>query len=104
MILRCAADSVPPLRLAVLGDVAHNPLSRTSAVGRRLQLPRKTVDRVLQELHLLGLLRIEEEPWGESVRWLYTLDTSVDAEVLGSLTRVARNVSTPGKENRANDS
>jgi hypothetical protein len=95
MMLRCAADSVPPLRLAVLGDVAAHQLSRTTQVGRRLQLPRRTVDRVLQELHLLGLLRIDEEPRGESVRWLYSLDASVDTEVLSSLAKVRRNVSTP---------
>jgi hypothetical protein len=95
MMLRCAADSVPPLRLAVLGDVAEHQLSGTSQVGRRLQLPRRTVDRVLQELHLLGLLRVEEEPRSESVRWLYSLDDSVDITVLRSLAKVRRNVSTP---------
>jgi hypothetical protein len=95
MMLRCAADSVPPLRLAVLGDVAHDPLSATSHVGRRLQLPRRTVDRVLQEPHLLGLLRVDEQPRGESVRWLYSLDQSVDPAVLRSLVKVRRNVSTP---------
>jgi hypothetical protein len=100
MMLRCAADSVPPLRLAVLGDIADNPLSGTSHVGRRLQLPRRTVDRVLQELHLLGLLRIDEEPRGQSVRWLYSLDGSVDAEVLRSLLKVRRNVSTSQGEGR----
>ena len=101
MMLRCAADSVPPLRLAVLGDVVDHPLTRTSDVGRRLQLPRRTVDRVLQELQLLGLLRIDEEPRGESVRWLYTLDDSVDADVVRTLAEVRRNVSTPGKEAKA---
>ncbi len=98
MTLRCAADSVPPLRLAILGDVAAHPLSATSAVGQRLQLPRRTVDRVLQELHLLGLLRIDELPRGDSVRWLYSLDGSVDREVLRSLTEVRRNVSTAKEE------
>ncbi len=32
---------------------------------KRLQLPRKTVDRVLQELHLLGLLVVAKVPRGK---------------------------------------
>jgi hypothetical protein len=95
LMLRCAADSVPPLRLAVLGDIVDHPTSTTSDVVERLQLPRRTVDRVLQELHLLELLHVDAVPRGESVRWLYTLAESVDAEVLRSLTKARRNVSTP---------
>jgi hypothetical protein len=86
---RCAGDSMPPLRLAVLVDVASHPRSRTTEVVKRLQLPRRTVDRTLQELHLLSLLTVDEEPYGEKVRWLYTLAESVSSE---ALQRLARNV------------
>ena len=97
LAVRCAGDSLPPLRLSILGDVATHPMTRTYEVGKRLQIPRKTADRVLQELHLLGLLSIEEEPRGESVRWLYSLDESVSARVVRVLTtrRVARIVTPP---------
>lgn len=84
---RCAGDSMPPMRLAVLLDVVDHPRSRTAEVVKRLQLPRKTVDRVLQELHLLGLLMVDEEPYGESVRWLYTLRDSISADALRKLAR-----------------
>lgn len=93
--MRCAADSMPPLRLAVLGDVAEHASSPTADVVKRLQLPRQTVDRVLQELHLLGLLTVGDVPWGVSgVRWVYTLSGQVSAAALNAL-RFTRNVSTP---------
>jgi hypothetical protein len=97
--VRCAGDSMPPLRLVVLGDVAANSGARTADVVKRLQLPRKTVDRVLQELHLLGLLEVNEVPWGQTVRWAYTLTGSVSADALLSLTqrKLARN-GTPSPE------
>jgi hypothetical protein len=87
---RVAADTMPPLRLRVLADVASNPISATATVVARLQLPRKTVDRVLQELHLLELLVVTELKYGQSVRWAYSLADDEDA---ATLQRLARNVS-----------
>lgn len=96
--LRCAGDSMPPLRLRVLHDVHQYSYSTTSDVVKRVQLPRKTVDRLLQELHLLGLLSVDEVPWGQSVRWAYSL---VNDEAAGpaldalKAERSARTVTTP---------
>ena len=61
LVLRCARNSLPQLRLAVLRDVAANGESRIIDIRRRLQKPRATVDRVLQSLHILGLLVCREE-------------------------------------------
>jgi len=83
--VRCAGDTMPPLRLKVVGDVAGHPMSRTAEVVKRLQLPRQTVDRVLQELHLLGLLVVDEEPYGERVRWIYALAPEVDRDAVTAL-------------------
>ena len=89
---RCAADTMPPLRLTVLGDVAGYPDTPTADVVKRLQLPRNTVDRVLRELHLLGLLVVDDRPWGATgVRWVYSLAETVDQETLRSL-NLSRNV------------
>lgn len=85
--VRCAGDSVPPLRLAVLGDVAAHPGSSTTAVCKRQQLPRSTVDKILQELHLLSLLTVEDESWGSGVRWVYSLAKTVNPDSLRALTR-----------------
>ena len=98
---RCAADSMPPLRLKVLGDVVKHPGTRTADVVKRLQLPRKTVDRVLQELHLLGLLVVDDEKYGDSVRWIYSLAGDVNATALAELTNPARNVTTHDGEDSA---
>ena len=91
---RAARDSMPPLRLAVLADIAGHPMSRTAEVTRRLQVPWSTADRTLQELHLLECLVTEDEPYGTAgkVRWLYSLATGTDPDVLGKFTT---NVSTP---------
>jgi hypothetical protein len=61
LVIRCARDSMPQLRLAVLADIAGNPDSPVINVRRRLQKPRATVDRALQALHTLGLLTCREE-------------------------------------------
>jgi hypothetical protein len=61
LVMRCARDSVPQLRLDALRDVAANPGSRVVDIRRRLQKPRLTVDRTLQALHILGLLVCHEE-------------------------------------------
>lgn len=92
---RCGGDSMPPLRLDVLGDVATHPSSPTADVVKRLQLPRKTVDRTLQELHLLGLLIVADKEWGQGVRWVYSLAPDVSTGVLREVRKLARNVTTP---------
>ena len=61
LVIRCARNSMPPLRLAILEDIAANPNSRIIDVRRRLQRPRATTDRALQALHVLGLLVCDEE-------------------------------------------
>jgi hypothetical protein len=61
LVIRCARDSMPPLRLAILEDIGKHPDSRIIDVRRRLQRPRATADRALQALHVLGLLTCREE-------------------------------------------
>jgi len=93
IVARCAADSMPPLRLAALLDLHEHPESRTSEVRKRIDKPRNTVDRTLQALHMLGLLTLDEEesgPNGAAV-WRYRLTDSVDVAALQHLGR-SRNV------------
>lgn len=75
LALRCARDSVPPMRLAVLEDVAAHPGSLTRDVVKRLQKPRTTVDRQLQALHQLELLEVDDAANG---LWVYRLAPDVD--------------------------
>lgn len=92
--LRVARDSMPPLRLLILLDVADHPAARTSEVTKRLQRPRSTVDRVLQELHLLGLLEVADDA-GDGKGWQYTLARGVEPASIDLLRPVTRNVTTP---------
>lgn len=96
---RVARDSMPPLRLALLTDLLDAPGSTTSQVRTRLQKPRTTVDRALQELHLLGLVH-QHELAGTS-KWAYELTDFVDPATLLSFTR---KVSTRGVREREESS
>jgi DNA-binding MarR family transcriptional regulator len=86
---RCARDTMPPLRRLVLADVAQHPGSFTPDVADRVQIPKTTVDRTLQELQLLGLLRVEHIPYGESerIRWMYSLAPGIQEADLAKCTR-----------------
>lgn len=80
LAIRCARDSMPPLRLAIIDDLATHPASSTQEVRKRIDKPRSTVDRQLQSLHILGVLTVDEreyEPSGKS-RWYYSLADGVD--------------------------
>jgi hypothetical protein len=90
VVERCAADTMPPMRFRVLSDVAAKPDSTTADVVKRLQIPRKTVDRTLQELQLLELLTVDERE--DDGRWIYRLAGNVSR---GALARLAGNVTTP---------
>ena len=52
---------MPPLRLAILDDVAAHPGASTAEVRKRVGKPRATVDRELQALHMLDALTTDEE-------------------------------------------
>jgi hypothetical protein len=56
LALRCAHDSVPQLRLAVLEDLKENHESSVREVCNRLQKPWRTIQRTLEALHVLDLI------------------------------------------------
>jgi hypothetical protein len=82
LALRCARDSMPPLRLAILEDVARHPDARASDVRQRLEKPWSTVDRQLQSPHMLGVLACDEEQVGQRSIWRYRIAEGVDPTVL----------------------
>jgi hypothetical protein len=84
LAIRCARDSMPPLRLAIIDDLAANQNSSTSEVRRRLDKPYNTVSRQLQALHMLGVLTCDEQEYsanGKS-RWFYSLAAGIDPDAL----------------------
>jgi hypothetical protein len=83
LAIRCARDSMPPLRLAILMDLTDNPRSPVTDVRKRLQKPHNTVDRELQALHMLGMVTLDEETYhdakgNEKMRWRYSLRDGID--------------------------
>jgi hypothetical protein len=84
LALRCARDSMPPLRLAILEDVAANPHSRAREVRQRLNKPYNTVDRQLQALHMLGAVDCDEveDAARERSTWYYSVSNRIDATAI----------------------
>jgi hypothetical protein len=75
LAIRCARDSIPPLRCEILLDIAASPNSEPHEVHRRIGRPRHTVRRELEALHMLRLLQCEEtdekNEKGKVVRTIY---------------------------------
>jgi predicted transcriptional regulator len=104
LALRCAHDSLPPLRLAMLHHVAAHPDTTTKQARQTVDKPRTTVDRCLQDLHVLGLLTAREEddltPGGRYASvWHYSLSPRIDPAALLDLS-VSRNVGGDGYEEK----
>jgi hypothetical protein len=90
LALRCARDSIPQLRFAILLDLAEHPGSRAADVCRHIIRPYRTVRRELEALHTLGLLRCEEEQEaanGDESKWVwrYSLAPDFDRATLLSI-------------------
>ncbi|MBV9486449.1 MAG: hypothetical protein JO246_10360 [Frankiaceae bacterium] len=90
LAIRCARDSVPPLRMLLLDYLAEY-----SVIGEYIPMheirkgvdkPRTTVDNELQAMHLLGLVQVEEADTvykGRDVtRWSYRLHLDIDPAAL----------------------
>lgn len=86
LAIRCARDSMPPLRLECIDYLAANPNSSTADVRKAINKPRATVDRQLQALQMLNVLDVveEETEWGgkPATRWYYTLTEGIEPTAL----------------------
>jgi hypothetical protein len=80
LAVRCARDSIPPLRRAILLDIAAHPASRPGDVRKRLSRPRRTVQREMEGLFMLGLLHCVEEEvvTGDKLRTSYHYSLAAD--------------------------
>ena len=82
LAIRCARDSMPPIRLAILDYLARRPNSFTTEVRKGIDKPHATVDRQLQALHMLGAVGCEEVEVGTNSRWRYSLCEGIDPTAL----------------------
>jgi hypothetical protein len=94
LAIRCARDSMPPIRLAILDYLAnHTGGAYTAEVRKGVNLPRTTVDRQLQGLHMLGVLDCAEHEYsldGGRHRWHYSLAEGISPTVLAVPKRDAK--------------
>lgn len=103
LAIRVARDSMPPLRLEILEDVAANEWTALRDVVKRVDKPRSTVDRQLQALHLLGLLTVDEEvttagmSLRETTTWRYTVAPGVDVSSIALSTTARPTTTKKGK-------
>jgi hypothetical protein len=85
LAIRCARDSIPPLRRIIIDDVAKHPGSTASDVRKRTGKPWTTIDRQLKALHMLEVLDCDEVAYGEKEekhRWLYSLADGINPDAL----------------------
>jgi hypothetical protein len=88
LALRCARDSIPPLRREILLDIAANPGSTPGDVRKRIGRPWRTVKREMEALLMLRLLQcveeLEEAVPGEKMHttWRYSLADAFDCATL----------------------
>lgn len=89
LAIRCARDSVPPIRLRIIDDVAAHPDSSTADVRKRLGMPRATIDRELQALNMLNVLSVDEMDGRNAGRdvtiWTYSLQEGINPDALSPL-------------------
>jgi hypothetical protein len=87
LAIRCARDSIPPLRLEILLDIAIHRASQVAHVRKRINKPWSTIKRELQALHILGMLRCDEEEktmanMQEKIIFRYSLTDGFDRTTL----------------------
>jgi hypothetical protein len=88
LAIRCARDSIPPLRREIILDVASHPNTNPGDVRRRLNKPWTTVKREMEGLHMLGTLHCDEDTipgYGggkDKTVWRYRLAPEFDRATL----------------------
>jgi len=104
LAIRCARDSMPPLRLAIIDDLAARPRSTSADVRKRVDKPRNTVDRQMQALHMLGVLTVDEVKYtagaDERTRWFYSLANGINPGALDPKSVPDLSVDTPSPHRR----
>lgn len=106
LAIRCARDSMPPMRLAIIDYLAACPHSSTAEVRKGIDKPRNTVDRQLQALHMLGVLECDEQEYaanGGRSKWFYSLAPDIEPTALDPKSVPDLSVNTPSPSRREGD-
>jgi hypothetical protein len=93
LAIRCARDSIPPLRSLILLDVASNPDTRPGDTRRRINKPWRTTKREMEALTHIGVLVCDEETepgagdgGRDKIIWRYRLHPQFDRATLLAMT------------------
>ena len=88
LAIRCARDSMPPLRLAIIDDLAEHPGVDGDRGAARLDKPRNDRRPPAQALHILGVLRLDEDERDDGkTTWRYSLADGIDPSTPQTVTR-----------------
>ena len=84
LAIRCARDSMPPMRLQIIDDLAEYPGATATEVRTRLDKPYRTVERQMQALHMLGVLTVSEvfDAALGKARWYHRLAAGIEPKAL----------------------
>ena len=89
LAIRCARDSIAPLRRNILLDVAAHPRARSREVADRISRPHPTIRRELQGLNMLGVLHCDRthavQGGREHTFEYYSLALALDRDLLLSM-------------------
>jgi hypothetical protein len=98
LAIRCARDSIPPLRREILIDVAANPGTNPNNVRKRVARPWRTVKREMEALFMLRLLQCDEEEGAKidgekaKTKYRYYLAQGFDRPTLLAMGRVGATI------------
>ena len=87
LAIRCARDSIAPLRLKILLDLANEGDSEVKEVVQRINKPYRTTKRELEALTALQLVVCEEVVEEKRRRTVYNLAEGFDGDTLLALDR-----------------
>jgi hypothetical protein len=94
LAIRCARDTMPPLRLAIIDDLASNP-------GSTVVHSRSATSGAAHA----GVLDVLEKAYGDRTRWHYSLVGSIDPKAIDPDSSPDLSVSTPSpNEERGRES
>ena len=91
LALRCARDSIPPLRWEILRDVSTSRNTKAGDIRKRIKKPWRSVKRQIDALTMLGALVLDHEtetttlPDGsekKTVTEVYDLNPDFDRQTL----------------------
>src|SRR5262249_40087004 len=90
LALRCARDSIPPLRLEIIRDVLAHPRTTAGGIRKDIRKPWRTVKRQLDALVMLDVLVMDQVtlPGAPKPVEVYDLNPDFDRNILAEMAAI----------------